>query len=85
MLFDKKKALNQVLGMPPGGEDAKLGKMSDGGEVHPHLLASAQEAIDAIHAKDPVGFAHAQKAIHLHLAGDDQPVGEHEEAGLDGE
>ena len=77
MLFDRKKALNQIMGPSPE-------KKAEGGEVgvHPHLEALSKEAIDFVHAKDPEGFAHAMKAMHLHLAGEHDPEGYHEEAGF---
>lgn len=65
ILFDRKKALNQIMGPPP---DAPMGDHEDVGE-HEHLHHLAKEAIDAIHAKDHKGFAEAFHAMHLACGG----------------
>lgn len=71
MLFDRKKAMNQIMGPHPD-------KKSGGGEVDPsHVLA--KEAIDAVHAHDHAGFASATKALFMHFKEDpDQDGDEHE-------
>lgn len=66
ILFDRKKALNQIMGPRP---DHK----SDGGEVNPaHELA--KEAISAVHDKDHEGFANATRALFMHF--DENPDGD---------
>ncbi len=71
ILFDRKKAMNQILGPRPD-------KKSDGGDVDPaHALA--KEAIDAVHAKDHAGFANATRALFMHFDQDpDQDGDSHE-------
>jgi hypothetical protein len=70
ILFDRKKALNQIMGPPQ--------KKSEGGEVNPaHEIA--KEAIEAVHAKDHEGFANASKALFMHFQSDpDQDDDKHE-------
>lgn len=74
ILFDRKKTLNQIMGPPPE-------KNTEEPAAPEHLHALAKEAIDAVHAKDPIGFIHAQQAIHMHFAGENDSTGYHEDAG----
>lgn len=72
LLFDRKKALNQIMGPHP---DHK----ADGGEVeHGEIHALANEAINAIHSKDAKGFAEATHAMFMHFDSMPHPEGEHE-------
>lgn len=68
ILFDRKKALNQILGDPTEkkAESPKVG----GAE------AIAKEAVDAVHAKDHKGFADAMKAMHMFHQGEMDPDGD---------
>lgn len=61
ILYDKKKALNQILGPRPEEHKAQ------GGEVEDHVHTLAKEAVDAVHAKDHKGFADAMHAMHTHF------------------
>ena len=68
MLFDRKKAMNQIMGSSPEEEGPK---------EHPAHIA-AKEAIDAIHAKDHVGFANATKAMMMAHEGEGNASEDHE-------
>jgi hypothetical protein len=69
ILFDRKKALNQIMGPPPGQEP----------EAEDPAHTIAKEAIDAVHAKDHAGFAAATKALFMHFQSDpDQDGDEHD-------
>jgi hypothetical protein len=58
ILFDRKKALSQILGPPP--EEIRE-------EIDPaHALA--EEAMRAFEGKDAKGFAEATKAMFLHFS-----------------
>lgn len=71
LLFDRKKAMNQIMG--PKKEE------SSGAEDPAHSIA--KEAIEAVHAKDHVGFADATKALFMHFDSDpDQDGDKHESA-----
>lgn len=59
ILYDRKKALSQIMG--PSPEE----------EVHEDPAhAIAKEAIEAVHAKDHEGFANATKALFMHYSGE---------------
>lgn len=73
VLFDRKKALNQILGPKEGAEPEH--------EDPSHTVA--KEAIDAVHAKDHVGFANAMKAMHMHHASESDKTGYHEDGNGD--
>lgn len=66
ILFDRKKALSQILGPPPKEKE----------EVDPaHTLA--EEAMKAFEGKDAKGFAEATKAMFLHFSnGQSEPPGD---------
>lgn len=71
ILFDRKKALNQIMGPSP---DKKQEEEMD----HSHVLA--KEAIEAVHAHDHEGFANATKALFMHFDQDpDQDGDSHED------
>lgn len=66
LLFDRKKAMNQILGPPPDHKKE---------EVNPaHELA--KEAIASVHAKDHEGFANATKALFVHFQNDSDQDGD---------
>lgn len=59
ILFDRKKALNQIMGPPP--------KKAEEAEDPAHTLS--KEAIEAVHNRDHEGFANATKALFMHYDG----------------
>lgn len=68
ILFDRKKALSQIMG-PSGNEGPK--------EDPAHTIS--KEAIAAVHAHDHAGFAAATKALFMHFQNDpDQDGDKHE-------
>lgn len=61
ILFDRKRALNQIMGSPER-------KVEGGEEKNPaHVIA--QEAMNALEAKDAKGFAEATHALFMHYEG----------------
>lgn len=69
MLFDRKKALNQILGEPKK-------HMAEGGEVS-SLQACVEELINAIHEKDVPSATEALKTVFLELDSEPHEEGEH--------
>lgn len=70
LLFDRKKALNQIMGPPPD---------KGGGEAEDPAHTLSKEAIAAVHAHDHEGFANATKALFQHYQSDpDQDGDEHD-------
>jgi len=65
ILFDRKKALNQIMGSPHKESPQ---------EDPAHTMA--KEAIDAVYAKDHVGFANATKALFMHYDSDPDQDGD---------
>ena len=69
MLFDRKKALNQIIGP----------RHDDGVEAEHPAHTMAKEAIAAVHAHDHKGFAEATKAMMQAFQSDpDQDGDEHD-------
>lgn len=62
MLFDRKRAMNQILG--PSEKDTPEA------EDPAHMIS--KEAIAAVHAKDHAGFAAATKALFMHYSQSDE-------------
>lgn len=71
ILFDRKKALNQIMGPSPKDKEEE-------GKIDPaHVMA--KEAIDAVHNKDHEGFANAARALYMHFGSEGNASEDHEE------
>lgn len=68
ILFDRKKALNQILGSPPVNPE----------EMPDPLETMAKEAMSAFESKDAKGFAAATHAMFLHFGNQSAPGVEQE-------